>query len=65
MLFLTIFLRFVLCDNNVSWTENTFHRHVRMNTNKPTYRCDPGGHKGRHFQSRQISPLTLDVSIFK
>lgn len=30
-----------------------------------TYRCDPGGPKGRQIQSHQISPLTLDVSIFK
>lgn len=38
---------------------------VCTHEHKHTYRCDPGGRKGRQLRSRQISPLTLDVSIFK
>lgn len=58
-----LLLKFVQHGNmSISITRECTQEH-KTHTNM--YRCDPGGRKGRQIQSRQISSLTLDVSIFK
>lgn len=56
-----------LTQRRISSTQSTFHGHVHMSTNTGTRTngSDPVGRKGHHIQSHQVSPLTLDVSIFK